>query len=706
MPLTDAQHAAVDTFLAKYAGEDAPLVKALLTDGELSTGDPTAVSPKGARGLMQLTPIALEETGRDPKTFDYNNPAESLKAGTDYVRILRDKYGFTNPLQIAAAYNAGPSRVQAAVKAGSFKTLPAETQAYIVRMAKVLPGVRQATSAQAAETVPAPPADTAAPSDVEQPFVRPEDMSNVAPPQPPEAVTTPTSLAKQVGSGLVEGAANVVDLAGTVFNLVPGPIRYHSISDRVAGYLSGPPQTTAERYGRAGARGVGATVATGGTSLPAVALGVASGLGSEGGGDLSQKYLGTRRPGEIVGGLAPVAGVVGYRALSARAARQAAEAEAVRQVEAKLSMQSPLERATTARGLLQKNTTFVKEFNSQAWDDFLGKYGQIGVPLDDVRNLSAKGIIDDAMSAGLSRDAAVAKADKIMSLVAPNGQTVDALPFAQAKELRSELGQITEKASRGATRFRAGSLYGQLSKTMESVLPTDAARTEWSLVNQTTKQEVELLRNTFVKRAIDARPQGQATADKYMTGILEGGFTPARQVEVRALLKAGGDELKPVLGDALLRTTIRNNVIGTGESARIDWKGVAMALRDPQQARDLSVELFGAREQQTLIKLAETAGEADPRSVLNLVGHVAMDLTGGAMVRAATGRPGLGEAWVGYRALAALRDPANRALLKRASKTIADSVKGREILRALLVRPGEFVTPPGAVEPEPAPSTS
>ena len=75
-------------------------------------------------------------------------------------------------LQIAAAYNAGPSRVQAAVKAELVQTLPAETWAYIVRMAKVLPKVRDRRRL-------AKPAETGstssgrrqhATSDVEQPF--------------------------------------------------------------------------------------------------------------------------------------------------------------------------------------------------------------------------------------------------------------------------------------------------------------------------------------------------------------------------------------------------------------------------------------------------------------------------------------------------------------------------------------------------------
>lgn len=298
MPLTDAQHAAVDTFLAKYAGEDAPLVKALLTDGELSTGDPTAVSPKGAHGLMQLTPGALEETGRDPKTFDYNNPAESLKAGTDYVRILRDKYGFTNPLQIAAAYNAGPSRVQAAVKAGSFKTLPAETQAYIVRMAKVLPGVRQATSAQAAETVPAPPADTVAPSDVEQPFVRPEDMSNVAPPQPPSMAKVIAGAPLRAGAGLVDLAAQGGAMLLSGPNSTPADFGVGSATNAVNQVVP-PPATTGQTYADAAAQG--ATLGLPG-GVPGVVIGAAGGVAAQAGADLFEKLGLPPVIGGLIGG--------------------------------------------------------------------------------------------------------------------------------------------------------------------------------------------------------------------------------------------------------------------------------------------------------------------------------------------------------------------------------------------------------------------
>jgi hypothetical protein len=159
MPLSDEQHAAVDGFLAETAPDDAPFLKAILTAGERSDGNPQAESTKGARGLMQLTPIALkdvyEHTGDarfNPATFNYDDPVASVQGGAAYAQLLRDTYGFTNPLQRAAAYDAGPDVVKDAVAQGGIDYLPAETRGYVARMAAALgPDA-------------APPADTTAPT--------------------------------------------------------------------------------------------------------------------------------------------------------------------------------------------------------------------------------------------------------------------------------------------------------------------------------------------------------------------------------------------------------------------------------------------------------------------------------------------------------------------------------------------------------------
>lgn len=102
--------------------------------GQESGGNPNAVSPKGALGMMQLMPGTARDLGVDP-----NNPAQNVEGGSRYMHQLLSHYsgdgalnqtGDIRPLAEAlAAYNAGPGRVDA-VLAGK-ATLPAETQNYV-----------------------------------------------------------------------------------------------------------------------------------------------------------------------------------------------------------------------------------------------------------------------------------------------------------------------------------------------------------------------------------------------------------------------------------------------------------------------------------------------------------------------------------------------------------------------------------------------
>ena len=68
--------------------------------------NPRAISPKGARGMMQLLPSTASAYG----VADIFNPRENVRGG---VRYLRDLLGrFDSDVRLAlAAYNAGPEAV-------------------------------------------------------------------------------------------------------------------------------------------------------------------------------------------------------------------------------------------------------------------------------------------------------------------------------------------------------------------------------------------------------------------------------------------------------------------------------------------------------------------------------------------------------------------------------------------------------------------
>jgi soluble lytic murein transglycosylase-like protein len=83
---------------------------------------PCAVSPKGAKGLMQLMPATAGDLlVRDP--FD---PKENIEAGAKYLKQLIDKYK-GNLSQALGAFNAGPSAVD---QAGGIPNIP-ETREYV-----------------------------------------------------------------------------------------------------------------------------------------------------------------------------------------------------------------------------------------------------------------------------------------------------------------------------------------------------------------------------------------------------------------------------------------------------------------------------------------------------------------------------------------------------------------------------------------------
>jgi soluble lytic murein transglycosylase-like protein len=87
--------------------------------------NPTAVSPAGARGLMQLMPRTAAWLGVE-NVFD---PAANVEGGTKYLRQLLDQYD-GDAVKVLAAYNAGPRRVE------QYGGIPPyrETRAYVARI--------------------------------------------------------------------------------------------------------------------------------------------------------------------------------------------------------------------------------------------------------------------------------------------------------------------------------------------------------------------------------------------------------------------------------------------------------------------------------------------------------------------------------------------------------------------------------------------
>lgn len=86
----------------------------------------SARSKAGALGVMQLMPKTAKSLGVDPL-----NPEENIRGGVMYLKQMYDKY--QDPTLAYAAYNAGPGRVDKALKSGQgIAALPRETRNYVM----------------------------------------------------------------------------------------------------------------------------------------------------------------------------------------------------------------------------------------------------------------------------------------------------------------------------------------------------------------------------------------------------------------------------------------------------------------------------------------------------------------------------------------------------------------------------------------------
>lgn len=102
--------------LRKYAGQYALDYRLVLAVAEHeSRFDRSALSPRGAAGLLQIMPATGRELVDELNLTDLTHPTQHIKAGVYYLAKLGELFRSAPPAErtrlALAAYNAGPSRI-------------------------------------------------------------------------------------------------------------------------------------------------------------------------------------------------------------------------------------------------------------------------------------------------------------------------------------------------------------------------------------------------------------------------------------------------------------------------------------------------------------------------------------------------------------------------------------------------------------------
>jgi soluble lytic murein transglycosylase-like protein len=91
---------------------------------------------------MQVMPSTARNPGFGIAPAQSDSPAEYDRVGNEYLNALHRRYG--DPAKMWAAYNAGPGRVDSAIRAYGdnwLKALPSETQNYVAGNVRAMGGM-------------------------------------------------------------------------------------------------------------------------------------------------------------------------------------------------------------------------------------------------------------------------------------------------------------------------------------------------------------------------------------------------------------------------------------------------------------------------------------------------------------------------------------------------------------------------------------
>lgn len=116
-----------------------PILTAIRVAGEKSNNN--QVSGANAKGVMQFTPIAIEQVRRiTGKKIDPTNPDEAIWGAYKFVDWISKKYNTKDPNIIASYYNGGGQYVGQLKKGGANAISNAENRNYVKRINSFLSG--------------------------------------------------------------------------------------------------------------------------------------------------------------------------------------------------------------------------------------------------------------------------------------------------------------------------------------------------------------------------------------------------------------------------------------------------------------------------------------------------------------------------------------------------------------------------------------